>query len=65
MYYTYNLEVRNADVEALIHISMPHNPNICDEESPKIALKERKPIMMKSIKSDYSHSKLFNSDWHM
>lgn len=41
-YYTYNLEVRNADIEALVHIGVPHNPNICDKESPKIALKGRK-----------------------
>lgn len=38
MYYSYNLEVRNADIEALVHICMPHNPNIGDEESPKITL---------------------------
>lgn len=37
---TYNLEVRNADIEALIHIGMPHNPDVGDKESSKITLKE-------------------------
>lgn len=27
-HFTYNLKIWNADVEALIHIGMPHNPNI-------------------------------------
>ena len=37
---TYNLEVRNADVEALVHIGVPHNPDVGDKEGSKITLKE-------------------------
>lgn len=40
MYCTYNLKVRNADIEALVHIGMPHDPNIGDKEGSKITLKE-------------------------
>ena len=55
VFYTYNLEVRNADIEALIHIGMPHNPNIGDEESAKITLKERKPTSEELVQSSNSH----------
>lgn len=39
-FLTYNLEIRNADIEALIHIGMPHNPNIGNEKGPKVTLKD-------------------------
>lgn len=39
---TYNLKVRNADVEALVHVGVPHNPDIGDKEGSEITLKERK-----------------------
>lgn len=41
MYCTYNLKVRNADIEALIHIGVPHNPNIGDKEGSEVTLKEK------------------------
>ncbi len=40
MYFTYNLKVRNADIEALIHISMPHNPNIGDKKGSQVTLND-------------------------
>lgn len=40
--YTYNLKVRNANIEAFIHVSMPHDPDIGDKERTKITLKEGK-----------------------
>lgn len=40
MYHAYNLKVRNADIEALIHIGVPHNPNIGDEEGSEVTLKK-------------------------
>lgn len=36
VYYTYNLKVGNADV----HIGMPNNLNISDEEGPQITLQD-------------------------
>lgn len=56
VYYTYNLEVRNADIKTLIHISVPHNSDVCDEESPQITLRESKH----GVTFIYSHCKLFN-----
>lgn len=41
VYYTYNLEVRNADIEALIHICVPYNANISNEECPQITLRNK------------------------
>ena len=42
MFHTYNLKVRNADIEALVHIGMPHDPNVGDKEGSKVTLKKRK-----------------------
>lgn len=39
MIFTYNLKVRNADIEALVHVGMPNNPNVSDEEGSKVSLK--------------------------
>lgn len=60
MYCTHNLKERNADIEALIHIGMPHNPNIGDEEGSKITLKERKPTSVKEKELSDSYCKLIN-----
>lgn len=49
VYCTYNLKVRNADIEALIHIGMPHNPNIGDKEGSKVTLRERKSRKRNSV----------------
>lgn len=39
-YFTYNLQIGNADIEALIHVGMPHNPNIGNKKGSKITLKD-------------------------
>lgn len=41
VYRAYNLKVRNADIEALIHIGVPHNPNIGDKEGSEVTLKNK------------------------
>lgn len=42
-YFTYNLKIRNADIEALIHVGMPHNPNIGNKKGSKITLTDANP----------------------
>lgn len=42
-HFTYNLKIWNADVEALIHIGVPHNPNIGNKKGSKITLKDTDP----------------------
>lgn len=49
VYHTYNLKVRNADVEALVHVGVPHNPDIGDKEGSEITLKERKVTHINEI----------------
>lgn len=61
IFFTYNLEVRNADVEALIHISMPHNPNISNKEGSKVTLNERKVKLNEhTVKSISSNDQSFS-----
>lgn len=38
---THNLQVRNADIEALIHIGVPYNPNISDKEGSQVTLRDK------------------------
>lgn len=37
---THNLQVRNADVEALVHIGVPHDANISDKEGSEVTLRD-------------------------
>lgn len=43
---THNLQVRNADIEALIHIGVPHDPNIGDKEGSQVTLRDRKSLLL-------------------
>ena len=42
-HFTYNLKIRNADIEALIHIGVPHNPDIGNKKGSKITLEDTDP----------------------
>lgn len=42
---TYNLKIRNADIEALVHVGVPHDPNISDEESSQVTLVDKNRIL--------------------
>lgn len=53
VYYTYDLQVRNADIKALVHIGVPHNPNIGDKEGSKVSLKERKGTQLLILQTNY------------
>lgn len=35
---TYNLQVRNADIETFIHVGMPHNSNVSYKKCSKVSL---------------------------
>lgn len=65
VYCTYNLKVRNADIEALIHVGVPHNPNIGDKEGSKVPLKQRKPTSVKEKELSGSYCKLIISINHI
>lgn len=40
--YTYDLQIGNADVETLVHVGVPNDPNIGDEERTEIPLETRR-----------------------
>lgn len=45
---TYNLQIWNADVEALVHVGMPHDPHVSDKKGSKITLKHNVMLNVKT-----------------
>lgn len=66
---THNLQVRNADIEALVHIGVPHDPNIGDKEGSQVTLRDRNAFLKRwhslNCPSNYSKSLLLSFDIKM